>query len=178
MRGWIVSASLLLSAGAAQGKEFQAYDKVGDWEIVSQDGERCAMKRSYGSVVADQQQGLVVMYNAQRQRVSLGWASNKPKFLPAHGSLYLDLIFVKKSSSDESWGSQSFDYDKQPDTYFITHVFTGSAEAERILRDLASNEVISFFLGPTLMMGLPLDASAAVKKLRECALTGGGSGTQ
>jgi hypothetical protein len=153
----------------------QVYAKVGNWELVVQDNQRCAMKRSYGSLVPDQQQALVIMYNAQEQRVAFGWASNKPKFLGAHGSIKLDVAFIKKSGLDESWGSQSFDYDKQPDTYFLTHVFSGSANAERILHDLASHEGISLFFGPDVMMGLPLDASDAVRKLRECALTGRGS---
>jgi hypothetical protein len=57
-------------------------------------------------------------------------------------------------------------------------MFTGSADSERILRDLASNEGISLFLGPAVLQALPLDASDAVKKLRECALKGGGSVAQ
>ena len=173
MRGWILGAAMLLSAGTAQGQEInEIYGKVGYWEIVTKGSQMCVMKRSYGSLDPAKQQALVVLYDVPRQQVALGWASNEPKFPRAHGHLNFDLAFVKKSSLDESWGSLSFDYDKQPDTYFLSHMFTGSADSERILRDLASNEGISLFLGPAVLQALPLDASDAVKKLRECALKG------
>jgi hypothetical protein len=170
---------MLLGAGTAHGKEInEIYGKAGDWEIVTKDSQTCVMKRTYGSIDPAKEQGLVVLYDVPRQRVALGFASNKPNFLPAHGHLNFDLAFLKKSSLDESWGSLSFDYDKQPDTYFLTHIFSGSADAARILRDLASNEGITIFLGPMVMISLPLDAADAVKKLRECAQTGAGSGAQ
>lgn len=180
MRSWMLGVCMLLNAGAAQAEaKDEVYTKVGNWELVARENQgRCSMKRLYGSVVPDQEQALVIMYNARDERVAFAWASNKPKFLPAHGSINLDLAFIKKSGLDESWGSQSFDYDKQPGGYFLVHVFIGSANAERILHDLASNEGLSLFLGPDVLMGVPLDAADAVKELRRCALTGPGSVTK
>jgi hypothetical protein len=51
----------------------------------------------------------------------------------------------------------------------FTHIFTGSSDSDRLLRDLASQRDIALFFGPTLMTSLRLDASDAVTKLRECS---------
>lgn len=172
MRSWIIGVCALLSAGAAQAEAGrEPYAKVGAWEITADAAKNlCTMSRLYGMVDAEDTEGLLVIYNAQREGVLLGVASNKLKFLPSSGSLDFDLTFVTGSSLNESWGSRPFEYKKPDGRYLFTHVFTGPADVQRILRDLAGNEILSLFFGPTVMTGLPLDASGAVEKLRECSL--------
>lgn len=172
MRGWIIGACALLSAGAAQGEVgHEPYAKVGKWGITADATKKqCTMDRLYGSTVSDEEEGLLVIYSAQTDGVLLGWASSKMKFLPPEGSLHFDLSFLKGESLNESWGSQPFEYRKlENNQHFFIHVFKGPADAQRILRDLAGHESITLFFGPTVMTGLPLDASDAVEKLRECS---------
>jgi hypothetical protein len=170
LRSWIFGLCTLLSAGAAQGAGLsEPYARVGDWEITAEDKQQCMMSQLFGSTVADEIQSLGIVYDGQREGVALSWASNKPKFLLPSGSLALDLAFMKGSSSNESWGSQDFQYKKVGSTYYFTHAFMGPADVERILGDISSSEIVSLFLGPTLMMGLPLNAAGAVEKLRECS---------
>jgi hypothetical protein len=49
------------------------------------------------------------------------------------------------------------------------HVFKGSTDSDRFLRDLASHDAIALFFGPGLLTSLPLKASDTVTKLRECS---------
>ena len=49
----------------------------------------------------------------------------------------------------------------------------GADEATGVLRDLATSEHVGLFLGPALLTSLPLDAAAAIAKLRECSENGG-----
>lgn len=181
MRNWIIGACALLGAGAAQAEAGrEPYAKVGAWEISADAAKKiCLMNRLYGSIDDDKTEGLLVLYNAQKEAALLGWASSKMNFLPAEGSLDFDLSFLKGESLNESWGSQPFEYKKPENRHIFTHVFKGPTDAQRILRDLAGNESIALFFGPTVMTGLPLDASDAVEKLRECSLklAGRDSGT-
>lgn len=175
MRIMIICATALLSAGAAQGAApSQSYATVGHWEITAEGNQRCGMTQLFESKVAEEIQVLSVLYDAQKG-VVLSLATNKPKYLLASGTVFLDLGFMRGSLMDESWGSQKFDYGKAGNTYYLHHVFTGRSNVDRILRDLSSNETVSLFLGPTLMMGLPLNAAGAVEKLRECTLKGAAS---
>lgn len=151
----------------------EPYAKVGDWEITAEGKQRCSMMQMFDSKVADELQVLGVVYDGQKG-VALSWASKKPKHLPASGSLELDLAFANGSSWDESWGSLAFNYRKVDGTYYFTHVFDRPKDVEGILRDLSANEMVSLFLGPTVMMGLPLDAAVAVETLRECTSNAGG----
>jgi hypothetical protein len=170
MRGWIIGMAALLSAAAHAQSAYEPYATVGQWEISAKTPKKiCMMSRWYGNVDADETDGLMVLYNAQKETALLGWGSNKMKFLPAKGALDFDLSFLKGSSLDESWGSQSFEYEKLDKKYVFTHVFTGAADVRRILRDLGANESITLFFGPNVITGLPLAASDAVEKLRECA---------
>jgi len=172
MRGWIIGLCALLGVGTAQAEEGpEPYAKVGAWEIAADAPKQlCRMFRLYGSVDPDKIEGLLVLYSAQKQVVLLSFANNKMKYLPKDGSLNFDMSFMKGSSLDESWGSQLFEYHKLDGKYGFHHVFKGEAEVRRILRDLASHEGIVLFFGPDVMTGLPLDASNAVEKLRECSL--------
>jgi hypothetical protein len=160
----------LLTAGAAQAERVsEPYGKVGDWEITAEDHQMCLMKRLYGSSDPAKEQGLIVAYDAQGQVASLNWVTRKPPIPPLSDALDLDLAFLKKSGSmNESWGSQPFQIQKG-EGYLFIHVFTGGTDVQRILRDLASQETIALFFGPSLVTGLHLDASDAVVKLRECA---------
>jgi hypothetical protein len=169
LKGKIFGVCALLTAGAAQAERVsEPYANVGDWEITAENHRECGMKRLYGSSVAEKEQGLIVLYDAQRQAASLTWVTRKPQFPPLSDSLHFDLAFLKGSAMNESWGSQPFQVQKG-DGYGFTHVFLGTAAVQRILRDLASHETIALFFGPTLMTGLHLDASDAVAKLRECS---------
>jgi hypothetical protein len=159
----------LLIAGAAQAEHVsEPYGKVGDWEITAENHRECGMRRVYGSSVADKAEGLIVLYDAQRQVALLGWMVRNPPFPPLGGPVHLDLAFLKGSSMGESWGNQPFQIQKG-DGYAITHIFAGSADVRRILRDIASRDIMALFLGPMVMMSHRLDASDAVAKLRECA---------
>lgn len=170
MRSWIIGVGALLSAGAAQAAE-EPYATAGDWEVTADTAKQlCAMKRLYGSVDADKVEGLLILYSAQKEAALLSWASNKMKFLPAEGTLHFDLSFLKGPTLNEAWGSQPFQYKKLDNTYSFTHVFKGPADVQRILRDLAGHESLALFFGPTVTTGLPLNASDAVDKLRECSL--------
>ena len=171
MRGWIIGACALLGAGAAQAQAaYEPYATVGRWEIYAEAAKKiCMMSRWYGSVDADETDGLMVLYNAQKETALLGWGSNKMSFLPAKGTLDFDLSFLKGEVLNESWGTQPFEYEKPNSKHVFTHVFKGPTDVQRILRDLAGHESLTLFFGPTVMTGLPLDASGAVEKLRECS---------
>jgi hypothetical protein len=169
LRGKILGLCALLTAGAAQAERAsEPYGTAGDWEITADNHRMCGMKRLYGSRVPEDVQGLIVLYDAQRQIASLSWATRKPALPVLSDLLDLNLAFLKRSSMNESWGSQPFQIQKG-DGYLFTHVFKGTTDVQRILRDLASHETIALFLGPSLKTGLHLDASDAVAKLRECA---------
>lgn len=173
MRGWIIGVCALIGASAARAEgEREPYAQVGKWDIAADAAKRiCLMSRMYGSVDPDKVEGIMVLYNAQKQAASISWASKKIGFLPKEeGTLDFDLSFLKGSSLDESWGRKAFDYKKVADKYIFTHVFLGAADAKRILRDIAEHESITLFFGPSVLTGLPLDASEAVEKLRECSL--------
>jgi len=157
----------LLIAGAAQAERVsEPYATVGDWEISTENHHMCAMTRSYGPL--PEEQGLMVLYDPQRQLVSLNWAARKPAIAPIGATLPLELAFLKGKSMDDSWGNQTFRIEKR-DGYLFTHIFSGPKDTQRILSDLASNKTIALFLGPSLMTALYLDASEAMAKLRECA---------
>jgi hypothetical protein len=157
----------LSSAGVAEAQATrEPYAKVGDWEINSVNHKECGMLRSFAGSVTEESQ-LLVLYDAQRKVAALTWASSKPPLPTA--SLELYLTFTRKGSTlNEKWGSQPFQFAKLAGGYSLTHIF-GSADSDRFLRDLASSDTIGLWLGPNLMTGLPLGASDAVTKLRDCA---------
>ena len=89
-------------------------------------------------------------------------------------------LHPERGALNETWGSQPFQIQKRADGYRFSHVFMGPTASDRFLRDLAFSDTIGLWLGPTLMMGLPLNASDAVTKLRECSsalVNQGASGT-
>jgi hypothetical protein len=169
LQGRILGLCALLIAGAAQAERVsEPYGTAGDWEISTENHHACGMKRMYGSPAPEKEQGLFILYDPQRQLVSLNWGTGKPPVPPLSNTLDLDLAFLKGASLDESWGRQPFQTQKG-DGRLFTHIFAGTKDVQRILQDLASHQTIALFLGPSLMMGLHLDASDAVAKLRECA---------
>lgn len=169
VKGRIFGLCALLIAGAARAERVsEPYGTAGDWEISTENHHMCAMKRRYGGAAPEEEQGLIVVYDPQRQLVSLNWLARKPAIAPVGAKLPLSLAFLKGKSMDESWGNQTFQIEKG-DGYLFTHIFSGPKDAERILHDLASNQTIALFLGPSLMTGLFLNASEATAKLRECA---------
>lgn len=128
------------------------------------------MKRFYVLRDDGDEQALVIFYDAQRNAAALGWGTRKPKLPPLSNSLDFGLSFTRKGSGlNETWGSQPFQIEKRADEYRFSHVFSGSTDSDRFLRDIASSDTIGLWFGPTLMMGLPLSASDAVRKLRECS---------
>jgi hypothetical protein len=172
MRGWVFGVCAFLAAVPAQSEEI--YAKVDRWDItVEPPSHRCLMQRSYGSKDGKKSETLTVVYAADKEGVLLFWSNNWMTYLPADGDLDLGLVFKKGSSADQSWGSRSLHYRKINNTYMFTLAFTKAEEARRVLHDMASNEGFGLSLGPVLMTSLPLDASNAVEKLRECSLNGG-----
>jgi hypothetical protein len=162
----------LLTASSAQGEE--TYARVGSWEISAQPpSHRCLMYRSYRSKDGKKIEDLTVLYAADKEGVLLDWSNDWMTYLLAKGDLELGLVFKEGAAVDESWGSRSLHYDKVGNTNHFSRAFTNTEEAHRVLRKFASNESIGLFLGPVLMTNLPLDASQAVEKLRECSLNGG-----
>jgi hypothetical protein len=175
MRRWMIGLCALLTAGVAEGEQADlSYAKAGGWEISAQPpSQRCVMQRFYRSKDGKKTEGLAVLYAADKEGVLLLWSNDWMTYLPASGDLELGLAFKKGASVDETWGSHKLHYDKVGKTYNFTRVFKDRDEAQRILRDLAGNEHMGLFLGPTLITSIPLDASEAVGKLRECSLNGG-----
>jgi hypothetical protein len=170
MRGRIIGLAALLWAGASQAQRVsEPYAKVGYWEITTENHRECAMKRVYPGKTADDEEGLIIGYDAQAKAAVLGWAPRKPKFPALTESLDLQLAFLNGSKRNESWESQPFRIAKSGDTYSLIHLFKGPGESDQFLRDLASHDTFALFLGQALMTGLPLNASDAVAKLRECS---------
>lgn len=174
MRAQIIGVSVLLSAGAAQAEPVsEPYATVGEWEITAGNHGACMMQRSYLLKDNGDQQAIVVYYDAQRKGALLGWGTRKPELPPLSDSLDFDLSFTRKGSSlNETWGSQPFQIEKVGDEYRYSHVFKGSTDSDRFLRDFGSSEMVALWLGPTVMMARYLNASEAVEKLRECTLSG------
>jgi hypothetical protein len=175
MQRWIIGVYALLTAGAAQAEEAdQTYAKVGGWEISAQPpSHRCLMQRFYRSKDGKKTEGLTVLYAADKEGVLLIWSNDWMTYLPVKGDLELGLAFRKGASVDQAWASRSLHYDKVGNDYLFTRAFTGAGEARRVLQDLAVSEHIGLFLGPALLTSMPLDASKAIEKLRECSLNGG-----
>ncbi|GAO39544.1 hypothetical protein SCH01S_33_00310 [Sphingomonas changbaiensis NBRC 104936] len=171
MRGRIIGVYALLSAGASQAHPVdEPYANAGAWEITAGNHGACMMQRSYVLRDNGDEQTLIIFYDDQRKGAVLGWGTHKPKLPPLSNALEFQLSFTRTGSSlNEAWGSQSFDIQKIGDEYRFGHVFKGSTDSDRFLRDLASSDTIGLWFGPTLMMGLPLGASDAVAKLRECS---------
>lgn len=171
-RGWAIGMCAFLTATAAQGEE--AYASVGAWEILAEPpSHRCAMHRSYRSKDGKKSEGLTVLYAADKEGVLLIWSNDWMTYLPAKGDMELELAFRKGAAVDQSWGTRSLHYDKVASIYYFTRAFTDADETRRVLADLAANDSIGLLFGPGLITNLPLDASAAVEKLRECSLNGG-----
>ena len=175
MQRWVIGVYALLTAGAAQaGEADQIYAKVGGWEISAQPpSHRCVMQRFYRSKDGKKTEGLTVLYAADKEGVLLIWSNDWMTYLPAKGDLELGLAFRKGASVDQSWASRNLHYDKVGNDYLFTRAFTEAEEARRVLHDLATSEHIGLFLGPALLTSIPLDASEAIEKLRECSLNGG-----
>jgi hypothetical protein len=170
MRGRIIGAYALLSASASQAERVsEPYAKVGYWAITTENHSVCVMKSGYPGKTADDDEALIIGYNAQQKTAVLSWTPRKPKVPALADSLDLELSFLKGRSLNQSWGSQPFQIAKSADTYSFIHVFKGSTASDRFLRDLASHDALALSFGPGLLTSLPLKASDAVTKLRECS---------
>jgi hypothetical protein len=166
--------SALLTASAAQAEDAgKTYAKVGGWDISAESPNRCLMQRFYRSKNGKNVEGLTVLYAADKEGVLLLWSNDRMTYLSIKGDLELGLIFGKGESVDQSWGSRRLHYDKVGNDYVFTRAFTSADEAGRVLQALAENEHIGLLLGPTLLTSIPLDASQAIEKLRECSLNEG-----
>ncbi len=175
MQRWLIGACALLTAGAARAEHgSEIYAEVGGWEISGEaPSNRCVMQRFYRSNDGKKVEGLTVLYAADKEAVFLVWSNDWMTYLPAKGDLKLGLAFRKGATVDRSWGSRSLHYDKVGNNYLFTRAFTDAEEARRVLGDMAASEHIGLFLGPTLLTSIPLNASEAIEKLRECSLNGG-----
>ena len=165
----------LVTGAAAQGEEAETpYAQVGDWQIsASPPSQRCIMHRAFRSKDGKKRQELTVLYAADKEGVLLDWSNDWMTYLPAKGELNLGLAFKSGAAIDESWGSRDLHYDKVAGSYHFLRAFVRPEETRRILHDLSANQMIGISLGPALIAKLPLDASAAVEKLRECSRQGG-----
>ena len=173
MRILLFGLCVSLWGGATQAQPAVAtYAKVGDWEITADGNKRCSMSQVFTSTVPDDVEVLGVVYDAHLEGVVLSWAGNKPKYLLASGSVNLDVAFMKETSSKDNWSSKRFDYKKTNGTYYLHHAHIGRTDTYGMLNDLASNEILALFFGPTMITSLPLNATDAVAKLRECAMNG------
>jgi hypothetical protein len=172
MRGRIFGVYALLSAGASQAESIsEPFANAGDWEITAENHRACMMKRFYVLRDNGDEQALVIFYDAQRKAAVLGWGTHQPNLPVLSKSLDFGLSFIRKGSSlNERWGSQPFQIEKVGDEYRFSHVFMGSTDSDRFLHDVASSEIISLWLGPTVMMARNLGASDAVTKLRACSM--------
>ena len=171
MRSWIMGVCALLSASASQAERVsEPYAKVGYWEITAENHSACVMKSVFPGKVADDGEALIIGYNALQKTAVLSWTTQKPKVPALTDSLDLELSFLKGSSLNESWGSQPFHIANSADTYSFIHAFSGATDSDRFLRDLAFHDTLALFFGSGLLTGLPLKASDAVTKLRECSL--------
>ena len=175
MRCWWIGACALLSSVAAQAEApGTTYAKVGAWEI-SAEPPRCIMQGFFGSKDSKKVDGLTILYAADKESVLLVWSNNWMTYLPTKGELDLGLVFGKGTSVDASWGSSKLRYEKVGNDYLFTRVFKDAKVAEKVLRDFAESQVVGLSLGATLLTSLKLDASVAVKKLRECSRSGSGA---
>jgi hypothetical protein len=173
MRVWIIGVSGLLGAAASQARPVsEPYATVGHWEITAENHRACMMKRSFVLKDNGDEQALLIFYDAQRKDAVLGWTTRKPKLPPLSDSFEFEISFTRKGTPGiGSWGNQPFQIEKVGDEYRYAHVFMGSTDSDRFLRDIASSDTVALRVGPTLMMALPLSASNAVAKLRECSST-------
>lgn len=170
MRVFLFGVPALVAGAAAQaGTVTEPYADAGAWQITTDNHQACMMQSSYEIKRNGDEQTLAILYDAKRKGAVLGWGTRKPKLPPLSASFAFELSFTPKGKpKTTSWGSQTFEIGKAADEYRYTHVFKGP-DGDRFLRDLASSDTVALSLGPVLMMALPLDASDAVTKLRECA---------
>jgi hypothetical protein len=170
MRDLLFGVHALLAGAAAQaGTVNEHYADAGPWRITTDNHQACMMQSYYVIKRNGDEQTLAVFYDAKRKGAVLGWGTRKPKLPPLSASFDFELTFTPKGKPKiTSWGNQTFEIDKAADEYRYTHVFKGP-DGDRLLRDLASSDTVALSLGPVLMMTLPLDASDAVTKLRECS---------
>jgi hypothetical protein len=170
MRSWICGVYALLSAGASQAERVsEPFAKVGYWEITTENHSTCVMKSLYPGKVADDAEALIIVYSGPQRTAVLSWITQKPKLPALTHSLDFEISFLKGRSLNESWGSRPFDIENSPHSYSFTHAFRGPTDGERFLRDLASHDALVLFFGPGMLTSLPLKASDAVTKLRECS---------
>lgn len=168
MRSRTIGVFALLSASASQAEAVNApYATVGYWEITTGNHSTCVMKSGFPGKVAGDAQALMIAYNEQQKTAVLGWITQKPRFPALSDSSDLQVSFLKGASLNDSWGTLSFDSAKPADTFI--HAFRGATETDRFLRDVASHDALVLFFGPVMVTSLPLKASEAVKKLRECS---------
>lgn len=168
MRGRIIGICALLSASALQAERVsEHYATVGYWEITTENHSICVMKSGFPGKVTNDAQALMIGYNAQQKTAAFGWMTEKPRFPALTDSSDFELSFLKGSSLNESWGALPFRNDKSPASFI--HVFKGPTDSDRFLRDLASSDALVLFFGPVMLTSLPLKATGAVSKLRECS---------
>jgi len=181
MRSRIIGACALLIASAAQAERVsEPYAKVGYWEITAENHSTCVMKTAFPGKVAGDAEALMIAYNAVQKNAVLGWITQKPKLPALSDSLDFQVSFLKGRSLNDAWGTLPFDNPNSADTFI--HAFRGPTDSDRFLAHIAASEALVLSFGPVMLTSLPLKASDAVKKLRECsskiAEQGGSDGSQ
>lgn len=169
MRCRLIGACAVSMSFAAQAEAPSTpYAKVGPWEI-SAEAPRCILQGFFGRKGDKKIDGLTILYAADNGGVLMVWSNNWMTHLPAKGELNVGLVFGKGASVDASWGSSNLGYEKVGNEYLFTRAFTDPAMAEKVLRDLSDSQVMGLTSGATLLKSFKLDASEAIKKLRECS---------
>jgi hypothetical protein len=165
-----MGACALLTAGAAGAQSSEPFGKAGEWQVaVERPNKLCKMFRYYGSSVDDHLEGVVVRYDAARDKAWLTWSTDGSTPFFKDGEIELHLNFVMGKSLDDSWGSRRFRHGRPDDTRFFVSAFDSAKDAQRLLRDLSDHDIIGIDLGPVMITALKLDAREATAMLRDCA---------
>jgi hypothetical protein len=169
MRSRLIGACAISISIAAQAEASSTtYAKVGPWEI-SAEAPRCIMQGLFGSKGDKKVDGLTILYAADKGGELIVWSNNWMTHLPAKGELNVGLVFGRGMALDDSWGSSNLAYEKVGNEYLFTRAFTDPKSADKVLDDFAESQVMGLTSGAALLKSFKLDASEAIKKLRECS---------
>jgi hypothetical protein len=170
LRTWIVGGAALLAAGAAHAEGNDApYAEVDGWEITALGEKYCTMESWFTNDETGATEVLLVLYDAGREAVGLTWGSSSEEHVPPTEYVDLAPFFAKRSGSRDSWMNRSFHYQARGDINYFTHVFKDADDSRNLLSNLGKYTSIALFHGEDLMMAIPLPASVATDKLRECS---------
>lgn len=164
MRKFVPLLAVLAAPAAAQS---------GAWTVDERAGACTATQPS-----TTEEGRLSVTYDPSAREVVLTSANRVQSALPAAGSLRLALVFLGDDDDariDEGWGARQFSYARNGQDVLFTTRFSGAANAEQILDDLASYRSLGLFQGAREpVIAYRLDGlRPAIEQLRSCAARGG-----